>query len=438
MPLRDILVALTVFGSLPFCFLQPWIGVLVWSWLGYMNPHRLTWSMTVRRLPFAQLVAIATLGGLLLTKERYPLPRFVEVFLLVAMWLFFAFTTFFAINGEEAWEQLDKVSKIFVMTLVTLVLFQDRNKLRALIWVIALSIGFYGLKGGIFSVLTGGQHQVLGPPVTFMAGNTEIGLALNMILPLLIFLRREESRPWLRHLLLAIFGFCVIAIVCTYSRGALVGLAVVLTFLFLKSRAKVLAMFLIVLGLVVASSTLPDKWFGRMETIESYQEDKSAVNRLRAWRVSYLVALDNPVLGLGFRPFSRDLYMKYDPEYGPRSGDAHSIFFQVLAEHGFVGLGLYVALLLSTMLSLRRTMWVCRGVPATQWIYNYCHMLEASLMAYIASGVFLSMSYFDLYYHLIAIMVILKQLVLVERKKEVKALRMGSVRAPAFGIEAAR
>jgi len=217
MPIRDILIATVIFASLPVCFSRPWIGVLVWSWIGYMNPHRLTWGFAYR-MPFAQMVAVATLAGLLFTKDRYPLPRTREVYLLIALWGVFFLTTLFALYPEDAWLQLAKVSKILLMTFVTLMLFQDAKKLHALIWVIALSIGFYGLKGGVWAVLSGGQNMVLGPAGSFIEGNTAIGLALNMVLPLLLILRREETRPWLRHFLSAMFGFSVVAIFHAFSR----------------------------------------------------------------------------------------------------------------------------------------------------------------------------------------------------------------------------
>src|SRR5687768_16130004 len=304
MPIRDIFVFVVIVGSLPVCFLRPWIGVLVWSWIGYMNPHRLTWGFA-HDMPFALMVAIATVGGLIATKEKYPLPGVREVYLLVLLSLVMFLSTLFAFYPEAAWEQFDKVWKILLMTFVTIILFQDPTKLRALIWVIALSIGFYGLKGGIFTVRTGGVQMVLGPEGSFIAGNTEIGLALNMVLPFLIFLRRETTNPWLRHLLSVISGFTVIAILGTYSRGAFLGLVVVSTLLFLKSRTKFIAIILLAIAIPVALSTLPEKWFGRMETIQTYEKDSSAMGRLEAWKVAMCMGKDRPLLGFGFRPFTK-------------------------------------------------------------------------------------------------------------------------------------
>lgn len=409
MSLRDAFVILVVIGSLPLCFLKPWFGVLMWSWLGYMNPHRLTWGMAYS-MPFAQMVGIATLAGLVLGRERLRVIVSREVVLLVALWVWFLITTIFSTYPDDAWPFLWKVSKIFLMTFVTIIAIQDKQKLKWLLYVIALSIGFYGLKGGIWAILTGAQERVLGPPGSFIAGNTEIGLALVMVLPLLIFLRRDESRPWLRHLLLGMGVLSVVAILSTYSRGALLALIAVLGMIFLKSRTKVLTLAVIIVVTPVVLTMLPQKWFERMETIDPDKKESSAMQRLDAWTMAFYLALDNPVFGAGFRCFTPEMYERYYPEAMVKRVDAHSIVFQVLAEHGFIGIGLYLGLMASTFLSLRRIIRIARRDPSRRWMLHYAQMLEAGLVGFLVGGLFLSRSYFDLYYHFVAAAVILQRL----------------------------
>ena len=384
-----------------------------------MNPHRLTWGFA-RNIPFAFMVAIAVMVGFIFTKDRYSLPRTREVFLLLLLWATFFLSTLFAVYPQDAWEQLNKVSKILLMTFMTLLLLQDTKKVSMLLWVIALSIGFFGLKGGIWGVLTGGQDMVLGPADSFIAGNTEIGLALNMVLPILLFLRRETSRPWVRHVLLAMFVFSIIAILITYSRGAFLGLAAVLSVLFLKSRSKVIVLLMLCIGFFLATMYLPEKWVAKMETIETYEQERSAMGRLRAWKMAWRLALDRPFLGAGFRAFQTEMYEQYLPEDPTKRHDAHSIFFQVLAEHGFIGLTLYSGLILTTMLSLRRMIAKSRKNPSLKFIWNCSRCMEGSLIGYIVSGLFLSMSYFDLFYHFVAITVILKTLFLSHEREMAK------------------
>ncbi len=408
---RDFVVTAVILGLLPFSLAQPWIGVLTWSWIGYMNPHRLTFGYAYD-LPFGLLIMGATLVGLPFTKDKRGLPGSIEVFLLLALWAWFFVTTMFAFYPAEAWIHFVKVSKILLGVVLTLILFQDARRLRMLIWVIVGSIGFYGLKGGLFTLATGAQHQVLGPPDSFLSGNTEIGLALNMAIPLLVYLQRQEQHFWRRRALLAVTILSIIASLSTYSRGALLGLAVVVPLIFLKSRARLILLPVLIIAVIVLPSVMPKGWVSRMETIETYKEDESANQRLNSWFVSYQLAKDYPVMGGGFRTFSREIYNLYLPGYqfAGAEHDAHSIYFQVLGEHGFTGLGIFVALLVSTLVSLRRLVWQTRKNPEQQWICNCAQMVEVSVVAYIVTGAFLSMSYFDLFYHLVAITVILKVL----------------------------
>jgi probable O-glycosylation ligase (exosortase A-associated) len=372
-----------------------------------MNPHKLAWGFATN-MPFAQIVAVTTLCGLVFTREKYPLPNVREVYLLVFFSLTMFLSTMFAYYPDAAWEQFDKVWKILLMTFVTIILFQDQKKLRILLWVIALSVGFFGVKGGIFTLRTGGTHMVLGPPTTFIEGNTEIGMALNMILPLLVFLRREVARVWARNSLLAMIGLTIVAVVGTYSRGAFLGLLVVLTILFVKSRAKIVAAVLLAITIPLAESVLPEGWVNRMQTIKTYEDDRSAMGRVEAWKVATLMGRERPLLGFGFRPFSTQMFERYGYSGGR---DAHSIFFQVLAEHGITGLLLYSGIIISSLFSLSRLARLSQMNPELNWVYNYVQMLQASLAGYLVCGAFLSMSYFDLFYHLLAIIIILRRIV---------------------------
>ena len=404
----------------------------MWSWLAYMNPHRLTWGFAYAQ-PWAQLVAVPTILGVFFSKGAWkPFPWTRELYLLFGFWIMIVISTIFSeypFGPLGAWDKFDQVSKILLFTVLTIGVMQDREKLKWLLLVITLSLGFYGLKGGIWAVRTGGGEMVLGPMRTFISGNTEIGLALNMILPFLLMLRRDEPRKWFRHFLLVTFFFTIIAILITHSRGALLGLIAVLGMLFLKSKAKVVMFVFLALAIPVAMTSLPTRWFNKMETIDTQPRDRSAAGRLEAWTLAYRMALDRPLTGFGFRPFRKEQYVRYIPEYPVRSADAHSIYFQVLAEHGFIGLFLYAGLIVSCIFSVRKLYRQCRGSPNRQWIANYSQMLEASLVAYAICGAFLSRSYFDLFFHFVAFTIILKKLNQVEMINERNELKANQIQA---------
>jgi len=223
-----ILLTILIVAALPVCVLRPWIGVLVFAWIGLMNPHRLVGGFAYT-MPYAKMVAIATLAGLLVTKERYSLPRTREVYLIAALWVtFVSSTVFVALQPEAAWEKLAEVSKILLMTGVTIVLFQDRHKLDVLLLVIALSIGYFGVTGGVWSLYTGFADRLYGPPASALGDNNDLGFALTLILPILVLLRRQFANAWIRRVLLATFALSIVAVFGTYSRGGLICLCVAL------------------------------------------------------------------------------------------------------------------------------------------------------------------------------------------------------------------
>ncbi|MDX1251040.1 MAG: putative O-glycosylation ligase, exosortase A system-associated [Gammaproteobacteria bacterium] len=399
--MRDIFVTLVVLGSIPAIFLQPYIGILMWSWLGYMNPHRISWGFATE-FPFAMIVGLVTMIALLFSKESKRIPWTRETILLLLFLLWMLVTTFFAMHSALAWVQLEKIIKIQVMIFLTLILINSRERLHALAWVIVLSLGFYGVKGGIFTITSGGGYHVMGPNNTFIGGNNEIGLALIMTVPLMRYLQLNTQKLWVRHGLTAAMVLTAIAILGTQSRGALLGAAAMASVMFFKSRQKILVLILLVFAVPFALSFMPQSWYDRMGTIKTYDEDESAQGRFRAWGFAFNTALQNPVTGGGFEVFAGQT-------------DAHSIYFEILGEHGFVGLALF---LLLGLFAWRAASWViknAKNIPDAKGLSDLAAMLQVSLIGYAVGGAFLGLAYFDLYYHLFAMIVLCKLILLKQQ-----------------------
>jgi len=188
MGLRDIVLLIAIYGSIPFILRKPFVGVLVWYWLSLMNPHRISW--TLENQPFAYVIALTTLISLLIAKnEKKEIPWTPITITLALYWAWMLVTTVFALYPQLAWHQWDKVWKIMLTTFAAMLLLNSKQRIVALTAVSALSVGFYGFKGGFFTLATGGSNRVWGPPGSFLCGNNEVGLALVMTVPLLFFLR---------------------------------------------------------------------------------------------------------------------------------------------------------------------------------------------------------------------------------------------------------
>jgi probable O-glycosylation ligase (exosortase A-associated) len=403
MGLRDIVLLIAIYGSIPFILRKPFVGVLVWYWLSLMNPHRISW--TLENQPFAYVIALTTLISLLIAKnEKKEIPWTPITITLALYWAWMLVTTVFALYPQLAWHQWDKVWKIMLTTFAAMLLLNSKQRIVALTAVSAFSVGFYGFKGGFFTLATGGSNRVWGPPGSFLGGNNEVGLALVMTVPLLFFLRTLSPAKAYRSILLAGIILCVFAILGTQSRGAFLGVAAIGLFLALKSPRRLQYLLLIALLTPTAFLFMPDSWHERMATIETYQQDGSAMGRLTAWHMAYNSALERP-FGGGFEMFKPPTYLMYLPEAGGRGTDAHSIYFETLGEHGFIGLGLFLALGIFAWRTCSGIIRQTRDLPDMVWMRNLAAMLQVSLVGYAVSGAFLGLSYFDYYYALLAIIV---------------------------------
>jgi len=381
------------------------VGLLVYSWLSYMNPHRITWGAAYS-FPFAMIVAATTVVAWLLSKEPKRIPWCGVTVLLVAFVLWINITTLFALVPDSAWEKWDTVMKIMFMTFLTLALATTRQRIHALVWVIVVSIGFYGIRGGIFVLLTGGNYLTFGPPSSFIEANNALGLALIMILPLMRYLQLHTANRWLRWGMVGAMGLSLLSVLASYSRGAVVALAVMLVFFLVKSRRRLMIGSLSVLALAIGLVFMPQKWVERVESTKNYEQDASVQGRFDAWIFAINIARDRPVLGGGFKvDDSEEIFMRYSP-YAARVRSFHSNYFEVLGEHGFVGLFIYLLLGLTT---LRMGTVIRKRVgdnPDLAWARDLATMLQVGLIGYAVGGAFLNKAFFDLYYHMIALMVV--------------------------------
>lgn len=408
--MRDILVFGIVFGLIPFIFKHPKFGIYAWSWLGYMNPQRLTWGFAYS-FPFSMIVALATLVSLLVWKspKRFPLNAITIIWLFFILWI--TITTTFALF-DYAWWEYERVIKIQLFVFLTIVVIQNRKDLDILIWVITLSIGYYSIKGGAFTVVTLGGFRVWGPANSYIEENNALAVASLMVLPLFYYLRLQMNKPAIRHFLLVGILLTAISIIGSQSRGALLAIIVTGFYLWLKSPGKIISGFAIVILAIGVISFMPQSWFDRMETIENYEQDESAMGRIAAWNLAVTIANSRP-LGAGFSPWQPIVYRAYsdNPDDWVRNTAAHSIYFSVLAEHGWVGLLVFVSIFLLAWARAGRLANAVRGRSDLKWAGDLMRMTQVSLVAYGSGGAFLQLSYFDLPWHIVSLVIVVRQIV---------------------------
>lgn len=406
--MRDLLVVgIVVLGSL-YALKKPWVGVMLWTLISIMSPHSFAWGFA-REFPVAAFVAIATMLGLAGAKERQsPFGDAGPIWMAIFMcWICITYPLSYNVEGSTG--MLSKVLKIDLMILVTLMLLRSRQHIDYFVWILVISLGLYGVKGGIFTLTTGGNYRVWGPG-GFIEGNNELALALIMIIPLMRYLQLNASNKWIQRGLVLAMVFTAIAALGSHSRGALVAILAMAFYLWLKSPKKLLlGGWLVVLG-VGMIAFMPEQWEARMNTIQTYEQDESAMGRINAWWAAFNVA-KNRITGAGFDMYTYEIFAQYAPNPTDLHA-AHSIYFQVLGEHGFIGLFLFLAIWWSVWRSASRVIDQASKDPETHWCRDLGAMCQVSLIGYLVGGAFLSLAYFDLPYNLMVIVVLIKKFLL--------------------------
>ena len=401
--MRDWVLLAVFVSALPFAVRHTWVGVLLWNWISLMTPHRLSFGFAYTA-PFAAVAAGATLISLVFSRSKLKMPRDPPVIVLSLLVLWMCVTTAVAIDPAGSWEQLSKVLKIQLMVLVAFAALHSRKHIELFIWVNVLSIGFYGFKGGIFTIQTGGSGRVWGPPGGFIEGNNELAVALVMVIPLIHYLRSVSTRRMVRFGLLSIMLLSAIAALGTQSRGALLAITAMGIFFWLRQKKKLIAGISIATVAASLIAFMPTSWDERMGTIQAYEEDGSAMSRVMAWRMTMNLAADRP-WGGGFGIYTREIYDKYMPE-APLAQAAHSIYFSMLGEHGYIGLFLFVLLFALSYALAGRMRRAAMRQPETAWVHLLAGMCQVSIIGYAVGGAFLSLAYFDFAYNIIVMLVV--------------------------------
>jgi putative inorganic carbon (HCO3(-)) transporter len=400
--MRDIVLGPIIVGLAAYGLLHPWLGIMGWTWISIMNPHAYAWRLS--SMPVAAAMAAATFVGLLITKDRkkFFVTRETAVLMLFMFWM--CMTLPFSFYVGESYPMLNRVMKIDLMILVATVVLHSKKHVVILASVLVGSIGFYGVKGGLFVIATGGSYRVWGPEGSYIEGNNEVALALVMIIPLMHFLRLVTDSKWIKRGLLVSMLLCAVAAIGSYSRGALLAIAAMTLVLWWRSSKRLVGALLLPVVIIAVLSLMPTEWWDRMGTINNYEEDASAGGRINAWWMAWNLAKSN-FMGGGFQIYSAEIFGRYAPD--PLNVHAaHSIYFMVLGEHGFIGLALFLLMWIFVWLSAGRLRVEGKKLPQTQWVSHLGAMCQVSLAGYAVGGAFLSLSYYDLPYNLLVLVVL--------------------------------
>ena len=437
--MRDLALLLATLFFLPVSLRYPAAGLLCWTWFSIMNPHRQVYGFAFGQ-PFNSVIAVATIIGWLASRERKRWSTDAAPWVILCFVGWMTLATAFSPYPEFAWMFWDRTVRIFALVFLVFFLMTTKARIHGLVWVIVISLGFYGIKGGVFTLAQGGHAIVYGPPDSVYYDNNQLALAIVVSLPLVYYLWRHTRAAWLRIPMVFAMGLEVLMVFGSYSRGGVIALGAMMSMLWLRSDRKILLGLLALAMVGGGLSMMPASFFDRLHTVNSLDSDDSFQGRLDAWEVAAMAAAEHFPFGVGFNVAQiKTVFNSYLPGAGVHA--AHSIYFQVLGDHGYIGLGLYVTFLL---LALRNAGIVRRQTqdqPELAWANDLADMLRVSLISFYIGGAALSMAYADEYLLIIALLSSLRQLTqpatLAAAQQERKRRRAMSFGQPS-GAEPAR
>jgi O-antigen ligase len=308
--------------------------------------------------------------------------------------------------------------------------------LRAVIWMVILAGAFMGLIS-LWQELTHAYHQTLGGLAQVDSTGFDVGSGLSgkdlrprlagpigeknryaqvllVLLPLAVSRMRAEPNSRLRLLAAGCAGLILCGVVLSFSRGAAVAaliLVLVAAALRLISFRQLLAMLAVVATLVALVA--PD-YVTRLQSLggadAALSQQSSGVDGAIQGRATENIAAlgvfrDHPVLGVGPAQF----FSRYSAQYGnaldlrflEQNRRAHNLYLEIAADTGVLGLGAFLAIVLVTLVSLRRLTVRCRARNPD--LASMGDALLAALIAYLASGLFLQLAYQRYFWFLVAL-----------------------------------
>lgn len=408
---------------------RPFVALGMWVWTALFFPNGWVYGLASGIRYNLLFTGIAIAGYLLMrNKPKIPISGLAALVIGFFMWTTIGVTMTLGLP-EVSWDIWSRFAKIVLLFIFVLLVVEKKLHIDFMLWCVVLSVGFYANLEGLKFIATGGGHMIAGMNGHVLGDRNELAIAFVMTLPICYYLFHEYGArsPIIKFGLLCTIGLLVISVIGTQSRGGFIALIALGAYLFMKSDRKIFMGIVIAILVVAVTQLASEEWISRINTIESADQDGSFMGRVIAWKLSFIMAMQNPFFGGSFKsleylPNWLELSRNFFAYPWFPTGDllpgtdvgraAHSIYFQVLGEHGFVGLILYMTFLFGAFLKAGRVAGRARRAGAPAWLPLMASMIQLSIFAFALGAAALSFAYFDLIFALIGLVVVLEKRIL--------------------------
>ncbi len=399
--MRSKLVLLILLFGVLWGIRAPVGGMWFYSWVTLFRPQDFTWLPLPNLVPIS--VAILVFSLLFGAVRRKLTFRWNTGSIHLCSILFVCFLSYcFSSTREASWEKLVQVFKIILPSILISNSISNEKDLKTIVMTYAVSVGVWAIQAALHGLGGGRAVENMGIGGQ-MSERNDFAVGVVMTWPLWYYfglLSKKKLFKWGFFCGSFFVGLCVIV---SNSRGAMLGLAVVLFLNFMRkgtNRIRNMLLFLFFAPIVLA--LMPDYAFKRLQTIEmgTEQTDESAQSRMILMKAGLQGAMDNPFFGVGTGCWGLH-YHNYVEKRRDGAYEPHSIWIKMAAELGFVGLGTYLFMLGNIIMKLRRI----QKTGLRENNMKRCHyagMLQLALIGYCAAGSFINQVYYEYMFLLIA------------------------------------
>lgn len=411
--LRTVVVIAALTVGWAFALQGPLYAACLYLWIAYFRPESWAWSdlfatLNLSYIAGAYLVIRTILSGV-------PIRFDLRSALMVLFLLHALISTYFAFDSGYSFGFWQDFAKVVVVSVLLTNIIQTPADLRLILIVITVSLGFEaGKQGWAQLILNPGERNDNSVP--FLGDNNLVAVGMAMLLPVIGALAATSS-GWQKRA----FQFLSIGVLyrglSTYSRGGFLSIGAVGALWFWRSPHKLRTFAAVALAAALILPVLPQPFWDRMRTIAAPadERDDSQQGRLHFWQVAVAMAGDRPLVGVGHAGYQR-AYNAYDWTQGQflTNRAVHSAWFGVLAELGYPGFIMFVALVVLSWRSCRRVRRAARRGDIPGPLGPYAVALEASLVAFVVGGSFVQFQYSEMLWHYFALTIALERVAIAE------------------------
>ena len=400
----------------------PFVLGLGYVWVDTFTPQQVAYSI-LTEIPVSEIMAIAAVAAYVLRDRRAPPGVGAVTIVTVLMGLWVTYTTLdHPVAGAFAMDKWDWAIKTIIFSVFMPFLFRSRVQIEAFLQIYMFSLAAEIVPFAAKTIISGGSY---GTNLGLISGNaglaegSHLSTDCMLLIPIVVYLYRHSILlPRNRLFRAGYIGMvvaCVAAAVGTFERTALIGVLTVAAGLWVLSRRKVLWGGVgLGIGAMITLYLLRSggAWVDRMMTILSPTGESSAHVRLLVWRWTLDFVQEHP-FGGGFNAYAvNTITLPGTPDHPDiiiEHGRAfHSCYFEMLGEHGWPGLGLYLALFVTSFLTLRTAARVARSLPDMEWCHDLARMLQVALIVPLTCGAFIGISFQSELYYMFALSVMVR------------------------------